>query len=334
MKFSREGKRFFLAAVLIGIAAFNTGNNLIYLILSMMLALFVLSVLILRINMKKLVVKLFQAGPVFANNSSDITLSVKNLKSFPSYSIKILQSGARDSGIYFPTVPAWSDASGTVSMVFQKRGIYSQGDFSLESGFPFIFLTKELTCKGEGAILVYPELEDIEHIFPDFTTHTYENTRTFSRSGDEFAMIREFRYGDDRRKIHWKASAKAEKLLVMEYAASEVKQITIILDNMLPQDAELFENAVSFSASVSEKFLRDEYFVRLLTCGKVIPFGSGREHLYKILDLLAIIERRDSWECPVSEGNEGMTLLILGSGDSPLRKFIPQSDMVFHAETL
>ena len=152
--------------------------------------------------------------------------------------------------------------------------------------------------------------------------------------GDEFAMIREFRYGDDRRKIHWKASAKTDKLLVMEYAANELKKLTIMLDNMLPQDAEIFESAVSFTASVAERFLREGYFVRLLTCGKVIPFGSGTEHLYKILDLLAVIGRHDSWECPVSEEIDGITFLVVGSGESPLRKFIPQSDMVVHAETL
>jgi uncharacterized protein (DUF58 family) len=334
MKLTREGKRFFLAAVLIGIAAFNTGNNLIYLILSMMLALFGLSVAILRINMKKLVIRLFQTGPVYANRPADITLIVKNLKSFPSYSIKVFESGAGEGRAYFLSVPAGSETSETVHRVFQKRGIYRQGDFSLESGFPFIFITKTIPGSVEGEILVYPELKDIEHIFSDVTAFSDENARTFSRLGDEFAMIREFRYGDDRRKIHWKATAKADKLLVMEYDAGEVRKLTIILDNMLPQDAETFENAVSFTASVAAKFLRDEYFVRLLTCGKVIPFGSGTEHLYKILDLLAVIERLDSWECPVSEELDGATLLILRSGASPLSKFIPQSDMVFHAETL
>jgi uncharacterized protein (DUF58 family) len=333
MKLTEEGKKFFLAAVLIGITAFNTGNNLIYLILSMMLAIFGISVAIIRINMKKLLVGLLQTGPVFANSPSDITFIVKNLKSFPSYSIKVLESEAGGSRIYLPTVPAGSETTEIGQRVFRKRGIYRQGDFFLETGFPFIFLTKIQPCSVEGKILVYPELKNIENIFADFTALNDESARTFSRWGDEFAMIREFRYGDDSRKINWKASAKAGKLLVMEYAANEVKKLTIILDNMMPQNKEIFESAVSLTASVAEKFLREEYFVRLLTCGKVIPFGSGTGHFYKILDLLAVVERLDFWECPVSEQIEGATLLILGSGDSPLRKFIPQSDMVFHAET-
>ena len=105
MKLTREGKRFFLASILIGIAAFNTGNNLIYLILSMMLALFVLSVAILRINMKNLTVRLFQPGPVFANNPADIALTVKNLKSFPSYSLQGSRVRSNGQQYIFPLCP-------------------------------------------------------------------------------------------------------------------------------------------------------------------------------------------------------------------------------------
>ena len=334
MKLTREGKRFFLASGLIGIAAFNTGNNLIYLILSMMLALFVLSVMVPRINMKRTGIRVFQMGPVFANNPADITLTVTNSKSFPAYSIRVVQSGTSDCRAYFPYIPAVSETSKTVRRVFHKRGIYRQGDFFIESEFPFIFVSRKIPIIVEGEVLVYPELKDVEGISADFSVSDDGSISMSGRHEDEFAMIREFRYGDDRRRIHWKASAKADKLLVMEYAAAEVQKLTIIFDNMLPQDAGIFEKAVSFTASVAEKFLRDGYFVRLVTCGKVIPFGSGVEHLYKILDQLAVIGLLDAWDCPAGEKFEGMTILILGSGESPLGRFIPQSNVIIHADTL
>ena len=83
MKLSREGKRFFLAALLIGIAAFNTGNNLIYLILSMMLSILVLSVIVLRLNMKALVLRVAQNRPIFANSPSNIDVTLSNGKKLP-----------------------------------------------------------------------------------------------------------------------------------------------------------------------------------------------------------------------------------------------------------
>ena len=54
MRPTKEGKRFLLATLLIAVAAFNTGNNLIFLILAMMLSMILLSVVILRYNLKGL----------------------------------------------------------------------------------------------------------------------------------------------------------------------------------------------------------------------------------------------------------------------------------------
>ena len=51
MKITREGKRFILTTVLIGVAALNTGNNLIYLIFSLMLSFIALAIVLLRINL-------------------------------------------------------------------------------------------------------------------------------------------------------------------------------------------------------------------------------------------------------------------------------------------
>jgi hypothetical protein len=54
MKLTREGKRFLLATILLTFAAFNTGNNLIYMILAMMFSIVIISAAALIINMKGL----------------------------------------------------------------------------------------------------------------------------------------------------------------------------------------------------------------------------------------------------------------------------------------
>lgn len=69
--------------------------------------------------------------------------------------------------------------------------------------------------------------------------------------------------------------------MIMEYSVEETKRLTVILDNLAPYDSKSFEKAVSFTASICESFLADGFFVRLLTCRKVFPFGAGRDHLLK-----------------------------------------------------
>jgi len=333
MKSTREGKRFFLAAFMIALAAFNTGNNLIYLILSMMLAIFFLSIIVLKINMRKLVLKVRQDNPVYADTTARIALTMVNKKRIASRSVKVMSSGMAE-GINFPLIAGRSEVTGSLPVIFRKRGIYRYGDFLIESGYPFIFFIKKVFTSVKGEIIVYPEIKDIDRLSTPFPKEGHEQSPSKIGKGEEFSMFREFRYGDDSRRIHWKASAKTNKLLVMEYSADELKKMTVILDNLMFRDENIFEKAVSFAASLTDRFLKEGYFVRLLTCSKVVPFGNSTEHLYKILDILAVIESRDSWECPLSVEPEGLTILVLSSEESLLKRFISLSDMVIYAHLL
>jgi uncharacterized protein (DUF58 family) len=335
MKLSREGKRFLIATVLITVAALNTGDNLIYLILSMMFSILVLSFFILKVNMYGLLLEVSQNQPIFANSYADMNIKVSNKKKImPSYSIKVMMPQKLRGKAYFPKISGMSYMSKTVPVLYAKRGIYRYGDFFIESSFPFIFCSDRISCRVDGEVIVYPEIRNINGMVPEIIDELYELSISKIRRGDEFSMIREFRYGDDWRRIHWKASAKTTKFMVMEYAAEEPKKLTIILDNLMPHDNESFEKAVSFAASVSDQFLNDGFFIRLLTCRKVIPFGNDREHLFKILDVLAAIKGQASWECPVSTELEGLTILILNSEDSLLNRFASISNMVINAATL
>jgi uncharacterized protein (DUF58 family) len=335
MKLTREGKRFFLAALLIAVAAFNTGNNLIYLILSMMLSMLLLSVLLLRLNMKSLILRVAQNRPVFVNSPSSIDVTLLNRKRLPAYSLRVSMSDSNGAMAYFPQIPSSSEVSETVPVVYGRRGAHGYGDFFVESSFPFIFFLKKLLSKVSNQIIVYPEIKDISEVVPETAVEGYA-LPTGIRRGEDLSMIREFRYGDDWRRIHWKASAKTEKLMVAEYLSEEPRKFTVILDNLMPYDPESFEKAVSLAASVSDRFLKEGFFVRLLTCRKVIPFGSGGEHLFKILDVLALVEGQASWECPLSFGEEpqGLVMLILASEHSRLNSLIPVSDMVTYATNL
>ncbi|MEW6068584.1 MAG: DUF58 domain-containing protein [Nitrospirota bacterium] len=334
MKTSKEGKRFILVTGLITLAALNTANNLIYLILSMMLSIFMLSVLIMKINIKGLVLRIFQSQPIFANSPANINIILSNKKRIASYSIKVLMPENIIRTEKFSEIHPSMDILKPFSIVYKKRGIYRYGDFFIESGFPFIFFSEKILCKVTGEIIVYPEIKEINGIILEIIKEWYEPSLARVDKGDEFSMIREFRSGDECRRIHWKSSAKRAKLMVKEYAAEEPRKVSIILDNLMPYEPANFEKAVSFAASVSDWFLNEGFFVRLFTCRKIMPFGNGRDHLFKILDLLAVIEGQDSWECPISDDIEGHTILILNSADSHLVKFIPFSNMVVYATNL
>lgn len=334
MKITREGKRFVLATLLIAVAAVNTGNNLIYLIFSLMLSFILLAVVLLRVNLSGISLKVSIDHSVFAGEQAYALIMIQNSRRMiPAYSLRVTASGA-ESPVYCDYIPPKDPVKKEIKITFKKRGIYSYGDFFVQSGFPFILFEKSIAVKVAGEVLVYPALLDIEQIVPDITGQGGLGIRKTAGMGDEVHSIREFRYGDDWRDIHWKATAKASSLMVKEYTLTDIRKITVIIDNIQPSGEEIFEKTLSLAGSLAQYFLEAGYFLRMLSCKKVIPFGTGGEQLLKVLDILALMQEEDALDCPMLHDIEGYTILLLKSGSSSFGKFIASADMVIYADSI
>ena len=333
MKLTREGKRFLLAAVLIAVAAINTGNNLIYLILSLMLSFIALSWLILKLNLSGLVVEASIPGPVFAGEQVRIELRVHNIKRLPVYSVIITAADAV-APVYCGQIEGHGVFGDGLRMMFRKRGLYGHGDFVLQSGFPFILFRKSMSVKIAGQVLVYPKLLDISERLDVIEGRQEEGLVAVRGRGDEVYSLRAFQYGDDWRRIHWKASARQDGFLIREYAEYASQNITLLLDNLLPCDATNFETAVSAAASLAKQYLETGYPVRFIAAGKTIPFGSGEEHLRLILAALAVITRKEGPADFSGIGKDGFSVAVLTSAGSGLKTVASSSDRVIYADTL
>ncbi len=333
MKLTREGKRFLLAAALIGVAAVNTGNNLIYLILSLMLSFVVLSYLILRLNLKGLVLEALVAGPVFAGERAGIELLVQNNKRLPLYSVSIGVPDAVEP-IYCAHIPGHQAYRAQMTMIFRKRGLYGQRDFVVQSGFPYILFRKSIPVHVSGKVLVYPKLLDIRQMIEVVEAREQEGLVAVRGRGDEVYSLRAFQYGDDWRRIHWKASARQDGFLIREYAEYASQRITVLLDNLLPYDAVYFETAVSIAASLAQYFIGRGYLVRLIASGKTISFGAGYEHLLSIFDALALVAEEEGGGDLSGFGAEGFSVAVLKSMRSGLRSEAGSADVVIYADSL
>ncbi|MEK7313310.1 MAG: DUF58 domain-containing protein, partial [Deltaproteobacteria bacterium] len=106
--------------------------------------------------------------------------------------------------------------------------------------------------------------------------------------GTQLYGIRDYAAFDDSRRIHWKASAKAARLLQKEFERERQKKAVVILENY-DDDGENFEKAVDMAASLAVRFLKLGYSVGLKTLSKELPCSSGQAHLERILYGLAVI---------------------------------------------
>ena len=330
MRPTSEGKRFLLAAFLVAAAALNSGNNLIYIVLSMMLSILAISYIVLLVNLQGLSLGIRVHQPVFARQRAYMEIRIINAKRhFSSYSLRVRLGGDVEGEGFAAHVPAQSMVELEAGVYFKKRGVYQYGDFLIKSGFPFIFFSRKIKARLEGEVTVYPELIEVEEF--EVVQGREEDAVAAIRPGrgEDLLAIREFRDGDDIGDIHWKATAKAEKLMVRELSEEEPRAVTVILDDRKPYNPDAFERGISYAASYSQMLIDKGFYVSLITCGKMLPLGSGIDHLYKVLDMLAVAKEEEGI-CPALEDIQGMGLLILKSEDSILKGLVPFCEKVVY----
>ena len=125
-----------------------------------------------------------------------------------------------------------------------------------------------------------------------------------SQLGDSFEYLgnREFREGDNRRDIDWRATARSSKLIVREWVEEYMLRAAVVLDTHVPRKQghratterrEAMERAISIAASVSDYMARQDYLVDVLAAGpNLYHLTAGRSLAYldQILDILACVE--------------------------------------------
>lgn len=118
--------------------------------------------------------------------------------------------------------------------------------------------------------------------------------------GVEFYGVREFRAGDMPRKLAWKAMARREEPVVVEFTEERATEIAVILDTRrraYRANSALFDHAVRAAAGLAYHFLRQGHRVGLLQYGTILDWvfpGYGRRHAERILQELARAQPGDS----------------------------------------
>lgn len=329
LKFTREGKYLFFITLGIGFAAINTGNNLLFLLLGMLLSLIIASGILSEISLRKLDVNRIIPKRLFARQPHLIQLEVTNYKRFlPSYSIEvedILADKPMEKRCYFLKIPARRSQNTSYRNTFLYRGLHHFDGFSMSTQFPFGFFRKSKNLKDPDEMVVYPAIVDISSFTADLL-HAMGDvpSRRVGQRGD-FYGIREFRTEDDPRQIHWRSTAKRGALMVREEEELFARQIYIALDNAIekpddPKFREERELAVSQAASLALHFGKQGFRVGLNTRHILIPDGDGITHLDKILYALALLVFISNSEAPPMKTPPAMAFRIdIKPGMRPFR---------------
>ncbi len=258
------GAMIFGLIVIVAFSAWNTGNNLLFLILSFLASSLIVGFLIGNFCLKKLDVKMRFSETIFAGEATPIIVSLHNRKRiFPTFSViaevrgtdreqsvlldeikKILPEKwarkiARPPIIkyvldYFVQIPRRSSVERNVVRVFPHRGRFIIKDFELSTKFPFgFFRHRRRLSAQETEIIIFPRLEPIDAESMDLPPETGKLAAQRKGLGQDLLALRDYQPLDDLRRVDWRATARTRRLIVREFSAEDDKRVTIILDTRL-----------------------------------------------------------------------------------------------------
>jgi len=308
------GVIFVVIVVIVGFAAWNTGNNLLFMVLSIMLSTIFVSWMSARVSLRDLNVSARFPDHIFAGEQAEVLVTLRNSKRLlPSFSILVEMRGSFDRpGMlltkkiasplkktalgYFTYVPHRAAAEQSIEQVFPKRGHVLVKGFETSTRFPFGFFRHRRRLSARDVdIVVYPKPEPITDQLNLLPLQSGQTTSLRRGAGQDLLLLRDYQARDDLRHIDWKATARVRRLTVREFAAEDERRITIVLDPTLTDDIDeenfriRFENGVTQAASLLKHFIEERAEVRLILGADVGRFGSGLEHLYACLRRLALV---------------------------------------------
>ncbi len=216
LRVTTEGKGFVLLTLGVGVAAINTGNNLLYIALSMNLSLIVLSGILSEWCIRGVTVRVTPASEAFASRESllAVTCSASG-KRFPAMSLTVgLSFGEAVLTARFPEIPAGGRATRVISFTPGRRGALPLLSCVVSTRFPFALFEKSMDAPAQTSILVYPEPSGTGE---DGASRAANGGATAAgRQGSAIRGVREHMPADAVRDIHWKASARMGKWMVKE----------------------------------------------------------------------------------------------------------------------
>nr|BEK65363.1 DUF58 domain-containing protein [Kitasatospora purpeofusca] len=214
------------------------------------------------------------------------------------------------------------------------RGRYPLGPLQLRLSDPFGMCELNRSFAASDVLTVVPQVLPLPFVrlTGEWAGQGESHTRSLALAGDDDVILREYRAGDDLRRVHWKSTARYGELMVRREEQPRRARATVLLDTRETGHrgsgpASSFEWAVASAASVCVHLLERGYQTRLLTdTGHAVPgvqADSGHtaaDTSGVILDALAVVDLSDGAglsraEEPLRAGGEGLLVAVLGELD-------------------
>ncbi len=263
----------------------------------------------------------------------DEYLSLRSGSPFPKLWLEVRDHSTLPDhrvGVVVPTLAPYGTFHWSVHTPCLLRGEFQLGGLTLISGDPFGFFQLTRDIPARSSVLVYPAIVPLADFAPEggvLSGGTAHRQRAYFVTTNA-AGIRDYAPGDSFNRIHWRSTARRNRLIVKEFELDPLSELWILLDlnaaahvarpfdtsgtapNELYLPPDSAEYAIAIAASISAHFLIKECslgFIAYTPQRSVLQPDRGGRQLTRILEGLALAKTESDLpfaQCLALEGSQ------------------------------
>jgi uncharacterized protein (DUF58 family) len=258
LRITRTGRTYLVLTLGVGFGALNTGNNLLYLVLGLLLSLIVVSGVLSERCLRGLRVVRLGTESAFAGEPFAYRWSLSR-ETGPAFALSISElamdlEGEATLAVLEPGRPTIARGE----LVAPRRGVLYLSGIRVTTTYPLGLFAKSRIFDRGDVLVVYPRRRPPRRSPPEESPADPGNAAgTPARgegAGDIYGMV-EQREGDDARRIHWRKSAAAGRLVRTAREREERRSVVLRVDASRPAD-QLDQLCEEAAANAQELMMR------------------------------------------------------------------------------
>ncbi len=294
IRLTKAGWLYAGTTLLLGLAAVNTADNLLYLVTSFLLAVMATSSFLSFLNLSDLEISMEAPRHTFREHPTPFRLEIQNNKRFPSFLLRFFSAFASHPLLVFHVTGRGTEERLWVFR-FPTRGWHEVRHLEVRSGFPFglAYRTEHRMLSSPARVLVYPRIRPVS---PEELTRSLEGAQgehptEREGTGGDFGGLRPFQYGDSPRRIYWRSFWKTGAMETKRFLEEGAREVTL----EVPHHAS--EETLDDLASLTVALLDHGVAVGLnvMDTGEHLPPRTGEAQKHLLLKALALYPEPLGW---------------------------------------
>ncbi|HKJ77310.1 MAG TPA: DUF58 domain-containing protein [Gammaproteobacteria bacterium] len=262
--------------------AVNTGNNLMYLLVSALLGFMAVSGLLGRGNLTGVTLSVEPPEEIYAGVETLLTIRLHNRRRFLPVCLLRLELPVGDAAATL--LRPGEKSRLPLAATFRDRGVHRLEALRLSSAFPINFFVRSLVLPLRQEVAVFPAPRPCALPAGGRLQPLRGELATGKGYEGELTRIGDYRGGEPLKLIHWKLSARHGELKVKELSALATPPL--LVDPARLPGAGL-EERLGCACWLITAAARQGRPVGLRLAGKTLPPAVGRQHKLHLLNELA-----------------------------------------------